>query len=149
MVACENSFATPGMLASLCRNCSTDYVSYRRRAKTFFWALVLRLFEIAVWLHVLRSDFALGLAHTRGSTALHAAAKHGHAPLVEWLLDNGARQSLHVKNAMGCTPLDVTQVFGPYHETSALLVQAIMSVEFEKRHGSLRQRASGGARHGI
>jgi hypothetical protein len=34
--------------------------------------------------------------------------------LVRWLLDNGARKSLHAKNVMGCTPLDVARMFGPY-----------------------------------
>ena len=93
------------------------------------------------------------MAHSRGATALHAAAVHGHTSLVRWLLDNGARKSLHVKNAMGCTPLDVARVFGPFPETSALLIQAILSDEFEEQYSirsggklSRRQRIRGAIR---
>ena len=80
----------------------------------------------------------------RGSTALHHAAQHGHTSLVRWLLDHGARQSLHVKNAMGCTPFDVARVFGPFPETSALLIQAMASAEFDERQ-AIRPRVGGNA----
>ena len=151
MSACENPFATPDMLASLCRDGTTGSVCHRRWTRTCFWALILRLFEMAVWLRVLSSDFAMGMAHTRGSTALHAAARHGHTSLVRWLLNNGARKSLQVKNVMGCTPLDVAQVFGPFPETEALLIQAVLGDEFDARYViqsggrlSSRQRPRGG-----
>jgi ankyrin repeat protein len=131
MIACQNPFATPDMLAKLGR--ATD-VCHRRRTGTCFWALILRLFEIAVWLRVLTSHFAMDMAHMRGSTALHVASKHGHTSLVRWLLDHGAQQSLHVKNAMGCTPFDIANLFGPYPETSALLIQAMCdTIDFRVR----------------
>ena len=133
MLACENPAATPGMLASLCRDDTTIDICHRRRMRTCFWALIFRLFEMAVWLRLLTSNFAMGMAHARGGTALHTAAQFGHMSLVRWLLDHGARPLLHVKNAMGCTPLDVARVFGPYPETSALLVQAMLSAEFDAR----------------
>ena len=131
--ACGNSFATPDMLASLCRDGTID-VCCCRKLRTYFWAVVCRLFEMAVWLRLLSPDFAMGMAHSRGSTALQTAAQHGHTSLVRWLLDNGARKSLHIKNAMGCTPLDVAHMFGPFPETTALLVQATLSVKFEERY---------------
>ena len=120
------------MLANLCRHGTID-ISYARRMRTCFSAFIFRLFEIAVWLRLLTSEFAMGLAYSRGSTALHTAAQHGHTSLVRWLLDHGARPSLHVKNAMGCTPLDLAHVFGPYPETSALLAQAAMGAGFNGR----------------
>ena len=70
----------------------------------------------------------------RGATALHAAAQHGHTPLVRWLLVNGARPSLDVKNAMGCTPLDVAHAFGPFPDTAAVLIQASTGAEFDERY---------------
>ena len=136
MLACENPAATPGMLVSLCRDGTID-ICQRRRARTCFWALVLRLFEMAVWLHLLTSEFAMGMAHMRGGTALHVAARCGHTSLVRWLLEHGARPSLRAKNAMGATPLDIARVFGPYPETSALLVQAVMSAAFDEHHATL------------
>ena len=51
--------------------------------------------------------------------------------LVRWLLDNGARKSLHAKNVMGCTPLDVARMFGPFPETEAVLIQTALSDEFD------------------
>ena len=133
MFACYNPSATPDMLASLCHDGTID-VCHRRRARTFFWALVMRLFEMAVWLNILTSNVVMGFAHMRGATALHAAAQRGHTSIVRWLLDHGARRSLHVKNAMGCTPRDVARLFGPFPETSALLIQAMLSDEFEEQH---------------
>ena len=118
------------MLGSLCRDGTID-VCHRRRLKSILLALIFRLFEMAVWLRLLTSDFAMDMAHTRGNTALHAAAQRGHTLLVRWLLDNGARKSLHVKNAMGCTPLDVAHAFGPFPETEAVLIQAVLSDEFD------------------
>ena len=133
MAACANPSATPGVLASLCHNGAID-ICHRRRAMTCFWAFVLRLFELALWLRLLTSNFAMRLAQLRGSTALHAAAQHGHTSFVRWLVDNGARQSLHVKNSMGYTPLDVACAFGPFPETEAVLIQAVLSDEFDARY---------------
>ena len=130
MSAYDNPAATPEMLASLCRDGTID-VCHRRRPKSFFLIFIFRLFEMAVWLRLLTSDFATGLAHMRGGTALHIAARFGHTSLARWLLDNGARKSLHVKNAMGCTPLDVAHAFGPFPETEAVLIQAVLSDEFD------------------
>ena len=55
-------------------------------------------------------------------STLYATANHGHTSLVRWLLDNGARKSLHVKNAMGYTPLYVARMFGPFPETEIVLI---------------------------
>ena len=136
MSACENPAATSEMLASLCRDGTID-VCHRRRPTSFILVSIFRLFEMAVWLRLLTSNFAMDIAHMRGATALHAAAQHGHTSLVRWLLDNGARNSLHVKNAMGCTPLDVSQMFGPFPETEAVLIQAVLSDEFDARYAIL------------
>jgi hypothetical protein len=140
------------MLASLCRDGTID-VCHRRRPTSFILVSIFRLFEMAVWLRLLTSNFAMDIAHMRGATALHAAAQHGHTSLVRWLLDNGARNSLHVKNAMGCTPLDVSQMFGPFPETSALLMQAVLRDEFDALYAirpggrlSSRQRIAGAVR---
>ena len=133
MIACVNPSATPDMLASLCRDGTID-VCHRRRTRACFWAFVFRLFEMAVWLRLLVSNFAMDMSHCRGGTALHAAAQHGHTSLVRWLLGNGARKSLHVKNAMGCTPLDVAHAFGPFPETEAVLIQAVLGDEYNARY---------------
>ena len=50
------------------------------------------------------SAFAMDIAHSRGSTALHKASLHGQTHLVKWLLSHGAKKSLGIKNKMGCTP---------------------------------------------
>ena len=125
MAACDNPSATTGMLASLCRVDGID-VCHRRRPRTAKTACIFRFFEMSVSRGLASSDFALGMAHHRGATALHCAARNGHMPLVRYLLDHGARPSLHVKNTMGCTPLDVSRLFGPHPETEALLAQAIL-----------------------
>ena len=125
MSACENPSATPEMLSSLCRDESVD-VCCRRKPKTLKMALKMMAREVSVRRGFATSAFALEMAHRRGDTALHCAARHGHTPLVKFLLDHGASPSLHVKNAMGCTPLDTSRIFGPYPETEAVLTQAIL-----------------------
>ena len=131
--ACNNPSATPEMLTNLYRDgTTTQDVNLCRAPKTFVWGLILRLFETMVRLRFATSDFAADMAHTRGATALHTAAGNGYTPLVKWLLDHDARPSLHVKDAMGCTPLDVSHVFGPFPETEAVLTRAIL----EKRTSS-------------
>ena len=127
MSACENASSTPKMLARLCSQDGTIIdVNLRRVPRTFVWGLIFRLFEMTVRLRFATAEFSLGMAHSRRDTALHTAARNGHTPLVKWLLDNCARPSLHVKNAMGCTPLDVSHLFGPFPETEAVLARAIL-----------------------
>ena len=138
MTACANPYSSPEMLASLCGHdgdgmVDVDNVNLCRRPRTCFWVLIFWFFEMAVWLRIMTSVFALRLAYLRGSTALHAAAQNGRTTLVRWLLDHGAHPSLHVKNAMGCTPLDVARVFGPHPETVAVLIQATIREDFDAR----------------
>ena len=101
-------------------------VNLRRTPRTCTMALIQRLAETIVRFRFATAQFALVLAHDRGATALHAAAQHGHTSLLHWLLDNGVRKSLHVKNAMGCTPLDVSHLFGPFPETEVVLARAVL-----------------------
>ena len=69
----------------------------------------------------------MDLGHTEKSTALHFAARNaslracssesnlcesnvapqGKVRIVRWLLDHGAIESLHLKNSMGSTPMDL------------------------------------------
>ena len=45
-------------------------------------------------------------------------------PQVQYLLEHGGAESLHVKNAMGNTPLSCARLFGPYPEVEAALEDA-------------------------
>ena len=101
-------------------------VNLRRVPRTFVWGLIFRLFEIVVPLRCVTSEFSIGMAHSRRDTVLHTAARNGHTPLVKWLLEHGARPSLHIKNAMSCTPLEVSHLFDPFPETEAVLARAIL-----------------------
>ena len=126
MTACSNPSSTDAVLTRLCRDGTMIDVNLRRVPRAYSWALILRGFEMIIRLRLATSEFAVNMAHLRGGTALHTAARNGHTPLVKWLLDNGARSSLHVKNAMGCTPLDIAHLFGPFPETEAMLTRAIL-----------------------
>ena len=79
------------------------------------------------------SEMLLDFAHTRGSTALHKAAQFGHTDVLVFLLSIGAHPSLTIRNAMGCTPLDIANIFGPFKETTSFLVQATLRQSFESR----------------
>lgn len=127
MSACANPSATPELLERLCGDGSSIDVNRRKTPRTVKWSIIFRYFEMLVRRGRATSDFELDMAHDRGGTALHTAARNGHAPLVRWLLEHGARPSLRIRNAMGCTPLGVSRVFGPFRETEAVLTQAVLS----------------------
>ena len=131
--ACENSRATPAMLESLLADGKID-ICHKRKPKTLKWGVICRFFEFTARCRFGTSDFSMDLATCRGSTALHHAAKVGNTPLVVWLLDHGASPSLHVKNALGLTPLEMSRVFGPHPETAAVLVQAVLREDFERQY---------------
>lgn len=67
----------------------------------------------AVVLHFLTCD---ALMLPCAVAALHSAAARGNILLVRYLLLNGAHESIHAKNKMGCTPLDMARIFGPHPE---------------------------------
>ena len=125
MSACENPASTPEVLSALSRHGNID-INSRRQPQTVKWDVVFRLFETMVRRGILTSQFAMDLAHARGGTALHSAAHHGHTWLVKWLLENGARPSLYIRDVMGCTPLDASRAFGPFPDTEAVLTQTIL-----------------------
>ena len=53
--------------------------------------------------------------------------------LVRWLLNHGAHKSLHLKDRMGCTPLDVARIFGPHAEIEGELGAVILDRSFAQR----------------
>ena len=73
-----------------------------------------------------------------GSTSLHFAARQGNMKLVRWLLQNGAHASLNIKNKLGCRPLDLARIFGPYPEVEAQLGVVMLDKHFQMRF-ALRQ----------
>jgi ankyrin repeat protein len=74
------------------------------------------------------------LAHARGATALHFAARLGHVHHGVWLLKHGAHLSLRVRNKLGCTPIDVARIFGPFPDVEALLGAAILNKNFHLQY---------------
>ena len=68
------------------------------------------------------------------AVALHCAAMKGNIRLVKWLLRNGALDSIHCKNAMGCTPLDVARIFGPHPEVIACALNDGADGYFSRLH---------------
>jgi hypothetical protein len=117
--------STPEILISA--NIGKVDVNRVQRPLTFKWRLIFALAK-TVYKHNLagKSDLIMGLAHSRGSTALHQAALSGHASIAESLLKNGAHESLTVRNQMGCTPIDVARIFGPHPEVEARLGAALL-----------------------
>jgi ankyrin repeat protein len=98
-----------------------------QRPLTFKWHLIFAILKMLLKRNLIgKSDLFMGLAHSRGSTALHIAAMNGCASLVACLLDNGAHKSLTVRNQMGCTPMDVARLFGPHPEVEARLGLALL-----------------------
>ena len=73
----------------------------------------------------------------------------GLIDVAEWLLGHGAHKSLHIRNTMGATPLDVARIFGPYPAIEAMLGAAMLNRQFDTqfaiRRGSLLRKQAGGA----
>ena len=96
---------------------------------------------------ITKSHFALNMAHSAGSTPLHKAANKGLVDVTEWLLQHGAHKSLHIRNDMGATPLDIARIFGPYPAIEAKLGAAMLNhqfgTQFAIRRGSLLRKQAG------
>ena len=56
--------------------------------------------------------------------------------VVRWLLQRGAHASLHVRNAMGKTPIELAQEFGPHPEVQKQLAAAALNSGLANRNSS-------------
>lgn len=65
---------------------------------------------------------ACALASSSDASPAQFAAREGHIEVVDWLLANGAAPSLRLRNKMGHTPLQMAQLFGPYPEVEAAIL---------------------------
>ena len=108
------------------------------RSRTVKLQCIDWVFQGAVRLGLSKTHFALDIAHDQGGTALHQAARNGNARQVQFLLDNGGVESLHVENAMGHKPLSCARLFGPHPEVEAVLEDAM------RRHPPGTPQARGG-----
>ena len=147
--ACQNVETTKPMLDLLWHDGELD-INSAMRPRTIFWHLVDGYFQIGVKRGLTtQSLLALDIAHDRGSTPLHQAAKNGLIHVTQWLLDHGAHKSLRIRNHMGATPLDVTRIFGPYPAIEAMLGAAMLDRQFDTqfaiRRGSLLRKQAGSA----
>ena len=117
---------------------SKDFINQQTKADSYNWYFRDLKIQLKVKLGLSRSNMALGLAHHAGSTALHFAAREGNVRLVRWLLQNGAHDSLTVKNGMGCTPLEIARRFGPHPEVEAQLGYVMLDKAFAIRFAEWR-----------
>ena len=99
-------------------------INYKMNALTLKWRVIDRVFQLLVRTGLLTSSLARTLAADEGSTALHFACETGNLRLVRWLLEHGARDSLHIRNATGHTPLSISRLFGPHPAVEAALLAA-------------------------
>ena len=60
--------------------------------------------------------------------------------VVRWLLQRGAHASLHVRNAMGKTPIELAQEFGPHPEVQKQLAAAALNSGLANRNSSQEGR---------
>jgi ankyrin repeat protein len=145
MDAVSNPACTLEMLELLYSSDNKIGVNQVRIPRTRKWYLISRLVES---MHksrfVSNTDLIMSMAHGRGGTALHFAARGGHVQSISWLLEHGAHQSVHVRNKLGCTPIDVARIFGPFPEIEALLGSVMLDGGFHERYvvrkGTLMQR---------
>ena len=115
---CGNPAAEPRWL-ELVRsspNESVDSLNRQTTPRNFKWRSIGLVMRTVCRLNISRSDLVMDLAHIERATPLHLAARQGNYKLVASLLQNGASGSLHLKNKMGCTPIDIARVCGPHHE---------------------------------
>ena len=74
-------------------------VNYQQRPRSLKWKSIGLAFRIASRTGLARSDLAMSMAHSEGSTALHYAAANGRAAVAVQLLQAGA--PLGVSNITG------------------------------------------------
>ena len=128
--AASNPAADVPMLEALCRpdfggHSLRDNINDPMRARTVKFLVIDFVCRQAAKLGAARSLLVMGRAHCQGSTPLHMAARAGNTNLCRWMLMNGARPSLHIRNKMGYLPIDLAGVFGPHFEVEGVLGAAI------------------------
>jgi ankyrin repeat protein len=141
--ACQNPAADKRMLDLLWNQGELD-VNHVFKPRNMKWYLIDRYFEAALKYSLIpKSDIVMGMAHTRGSSPLHLASMFGHLEHVQWLLSHGGMASLHIRNEMGCTPMDVARIFGRHAEVEALLGASMMNLTFHLQGERMRGIPSG------
>ena len=131
--ACSNHAADVRMLEVLCRKSDSgkslrDNINDPMRARTVKFQLIDLACRKAVQFGIGSSLLIMRRAHCQGATPLHMSAREGNVSVVKWLLKNGGKSSLHVKNAMGCLPIDLAGIFGPHVEVEGILGAAIFVI---------------------
>ena len=147
--ACQNVATTVPMLELLWNNGELD-INAVMQSTTVSWSMIDIYFQLGIKGGLIsKSQFTMVMAHIPGSTPLHNSAKNGLVAVTEWLLEHGAHKSLHVRNKMGATPLDMARIFGPYPAIEAKLGAAMLNHQFDMqfaiRRGSLLRKQAGGA----
>ena len=145
---CQNVATTRSML-DLIWNEGELSINALYKPRRTFWILVFTYFQRGVKLGLIaKSQFAMEMAHSAGSTPLHFAAMNGLIGVIVWLLEHGAHKPLRIRNDMGSTPLDIARIFGPYPSIEAKLGATMLNNDFDTqfaiRRGSLLRRQTNG-----
>ena len=146
---CQNVATTRSML-DLIWNEGELSINALYKPRRTFWILVFTYFQRGVKLGLIaKSQFAMEMAHSAGSTPLHFAAMNGLIGVIVWLLEHGAHKPLRIRNDMGSTPLDIARIFGPYPSIEAKLGATMLNNDFDTqfaiRRGSLLRRQTNGS----
>ena len=129
---CGNPAAGPRWLELVCDQSTTQAphsrpvldLNHQNSPRTTRWRAIGTVMRGVSRVGV-SSHLVMDIAHVEKATPIHLAARQGHYKLVKYLLENGAKHSLHMKNRMGCKPIDVARIFGPHHEVSGLIASAM------------------------
>ena len=133
---CGNPAAEPEWLELLFRSPSNPAelvvdLNHQNSPRNAKWKLIGKAMRTIKRLGISSSDLVMDVAHVEGATPIHLAARQGNLGIVQWLLLNGAKGSLRLKNRMGCTPIDIARVCGPHHEICGLLGAAMCASSSE------------------
>ncbi len=61
-----------------------------------------------IWYSTCAYAYTHACADDLDNTALHIAVLHGHMDMVDWLVDNGAKQCMRTMNKQGLTPFTLS-----------------------------------------
>ena len=122
-IAC-NPIADPGWFELVCGSLHEKNSVLREDINTTLrplnttWNAINAAARMLLRLGISRNSMVMDLAESSGATLLSCTAQYGNHTLVLWLLQNGAHRSIHSRNRLGHSPLDISRIFGPHREVT-------------------------------
>ena len=126
----SNPIADASWCELLAKTPAYEDINMVQRPRNMKWKVINLAMRTISKLGISHAEIVESLAYDGGGTALSRAAQKGNVRLVLWLVHNGAIKTVHLKNKLGYSPLDISHAFGPHREVEGNLGSIMLDSSF-------------------